>query len=40
MSDANAAANTVIENASIGTVVGITALATDPDGTDVVSYSA
>ncbi len=36
VSDANASANTVLENSSNGTVVGITGLATDPDGTDTV----
>ena len=39
VSDSNAAANTVLENSSNGTTVGITGLATDPDGTDVVTYS-
>ncbi|MEQ1828089.1 MAG: cadherin domain-containing protein, partial [Pirellula sp.] len=39
VSDSNAAANLVLENASNGTVVGVTGLATDPDGTDVVTYS-
>ncbi len=39
VSDANAAANAVLENSSNGTVVGITGLATDPDGTDTVTYS-
>jgi hypothetical protein len=29
----------VLENVSVGTVVGVTALATDADGTDTVSYS-
>lgn len=37
--DNNAAADTVAENPVIGTAVGITAVATDPDGTDVVTYS-
>ncbi len=39
ISDSNVAADTVLENATVGTVVGITALATDADGTDTVSYS-
>ena len=39
VSDSNAAANTVLENTSNGTTVGLTGLATDPDGTDVVTYS-
>ncbi|HPA88995.1 MAG TPA: cadherin domain-containing protein [Quisquiliibacterium sp.] len=33
VTDGNAAANTVAENAAIGTAVGISALATDPDAT-------
>ncbi|WP_211332922.1 beta strand repeat-containing protein [Pseudorhodoferax soli] len=37
--DTNAAANSVAENAANGTVVGITAQATDPDATATVSYS-
>ncbi len=38
--DANGTANTVMENAAIGTAVGITASANDPDATDnAVSYS-
>ncbi len=37
--DSDASANTVVENSSIGTSVGITATATDPDGTDFVTYS-
>ncbi len=38
--DSNAAANAVNENAAAGTVVGITALASDTDGTNnVVTYS-
>ncbi len=37
--DSNAAANSVAENSAIGTTVGITGLATDPDGTDTVTYS-
>ena len=39
ISDTNAAANSVAENATGGTVVGITAFATDPDASDTVSYS-
>ncbi len=37
--DSNASSNAVDENATVGTVVGITGFATDPDGTDVVTYS-
>ena len=39
VSDADASGNTVAENAAIGTAVGITALATDADVTDTVTYS-
>ncbi|WP_040449093.1 cadherin domain-containing protein [Hoeflea phototrophica] len=39
ISDSNGAANAVNENAAIGTNVGITAFASDSDGTDSVSYS-
>jgi protocadherin Fat 4 len=39
ISDSDAAADLVLENVSVGTVVGVTALATDADGTDSVSYS-
>ncbi len=39
ISDANANADGVAENASVGTVVGVTALASDPDGSDTVTYS-
>ena len=39
VTDSNAAANTVAEDAIVGTTVGITALATDADGTDTVTYS-
>ncbi|MGF1623260.1 MAG: cadherin repeat domain-containing protein, partial [Alphaproteobacteria bacterium] len=39
ISDANAGANSVSESAADGTAVGITALATDADATDSVSYS-
>ncbi|WP_367848130.1 cadherin domain-containing protein [Rhodoferax sp. WC2427] len=37
--DADATPNRVAENAATGTLVGITARATDPDRTDTVSYS-
>ncbi len=39
VSDNDGASNYVLENASNGTTVGITGLASDPDGTDVVTYS-
>ncbi|MDQ8023972.1 MAG: cadherin domain-containing protein, partial [Moraxellaceae bacterium] len=39
LSDSDASANAVAENAANGTTVGVTALATDPDGSDTVSYS-
>jgi hypothetical protein len=39
ISDANLATNSVAENSGIGTVVGVTALADDLDGTNTVSYS-
>ena len=39
MSDANGISNFSLENAVAGSTVGITALATDDDGTDAVSYS-
>ncbi len=39
VADSNTANNLVLENSSIGTIVGVTALATDPDGTDIVTYS-
>ncbi len=39
ISDTNAAADFVLENAAAGTAVGVTALADDPDGTDSISYS-
>jgi hypothetical protein len=39
VSDTNAAANTVAENAAVGALAGITAAATDPDTTDTVTYS-
>ncbi len=38
ISDTDAAANEVAENAASGTAVGITALATDGDATDTVTY--
>ena len=40
ISDANAAVNSVAENAGVGTLTGITATATDPDGTtNAISYT-
>ncbi|MGV6818004.1 MAG: tandem-95 repeat protein [Thiotrichales bacterium] len=39
LSDSDAALDAVAEDAGIGDTVGITALATDPDGTDTVTYS-
>ena len=39
VTDSDGAADNVAENAGIGTAVGITASATDPDITDTVSYS-
>ncbi|MFM7740874.1 MAG: cadherin repeat domain-containing protein, partial [Planctomycetota bacterium] len=39
VTDVNATANFVIENSANGTLVGLTGLATDPDGSDTVSYS-
>ena len=39
ISDSNASANSVNENAADGTTVGVTALASDADATDDVSYS-
>ena len=39
ISDTDAAADTVLENAANGTTVGLTAFADDPDGTDTVSYA-
>ncbi|MBO6550419.1 MAG: cadherin repeat domain-containing protein, partial [Rhizobiales bacterium] len=39
ISDADGSANAVDEDASVGAVVGITALATDADATDTVTYS-
>jgi hypothetical protein len=37
--DVNAGANAVDENAAVGTAVGVTAFATDPDSTDTITYS-
>ena len=37
--DANAAANTVAENAANGTAVGLTATATDPDASTTLTYA-
>ncbi len=39
VTDENAADNTIAENAAQGATVGITALATDADATDTVTYS-
>ncbi|MBO6920473.1 MAG: cadherin repeat domain-containing protein, partial [Rhizobiaceae bacterium] len=39
ISDTDASGNTVTEGASVGTAVGITALASDADATDTISYS-
>ncbi len=39
ISDTNPSTDFVLENTSIGTEVGLTAFASDPDGTDVVSYT-
>ncbi|POF28505.1 cadherin domain-containing protein [Roseibium marinum] len=39
VSDVDTVTNTVQENASGGTVVGVTAFAQDPDSTDTVTYS-
>jgi hypothetical protein len=39
ISDTDAAADTVVENSAVGTTVGVTAFASDPDGTDTVTYS-
>lgn len=39
MADTNAVVDAVLENAVTGSVVGITAFASDTDGTDVISYS-
>jgi hypothetical protein len=39
IADTNAAVDAVLENATTGSLVGVTAFATDADGTDVISYS-
>ena len=39
ISDIDASADYVVENSGVGTPVGITANATDPDATDTVTYS-
>ncbi|ASJ72713.1 cadherin domain-containing protein [Granulosicoccus antarcticus] len=39
VTDSDVAANTVDENATTGATVGVTAVASDADGTDTVSYS-
>lgn len=39
VTDNNATMNFVLENAANGTLTGITARATDPDGTDSITYS-
>ncbi len=39
VSDANIAANAVLENTAFGTDVGVTGFASDPDGTDSVTYT-
>ena len=39
IADTNAAMDAVLENATTGSLVGVTAFATDADGTDVISYS-
>ncbi|MHB8973083.1 MAG: cadherin domain-containing protein, partial [Pirellulaceae bacterium] len=39
VTDVNAAANTVAENASVGTAVGLTGLASDADATATIAYS-
>ncbi|MEM1048594.1 MAG: cadherin domain-containing protein, partial [Pseudomonadota bacterium] len=39
VTDSDGSANTIAENATVGTAVGVTALATDADVTDTVSYS-
>ena len=39
VTDSNAAANTVAENAGVGTAVGLTGLASDADATATISYS-
>ncbi len=39
VSDSNAAANYLLENSAVGTLVGLTAFASDADGTDTITYS-
>ena len=39
ISDTDGSADFVAENSAVGTAVGVTALASDPDGGDTVSYS-
>jgi len=39
ISDTDAAGDSAAENANVGDTVGITAFASDPDGTDTVTYS-
>ncbi len=39
VSDSNAAANHVLENSAVGTLVGLTGFASDADGTDTITYS-
>ena len=39
VTDSNAAANTVAENAGVGTAVGLTGLASDADATATITYS-
>ena len=39
VTDTNAAANTVAENAGVGTAVGLTGLASDADATATITYS-
>jgi hypothetical protein len=39
VTDIDAGANAVDENAAVGTTVGVTAFATDPDSTDTITYS-
>ena len=39
VTDSNGAANTVAEDATVGTAVGLTGLASDPDATAAITYS-
>ncbi len=39
ISDTDSSANWVLENSAIGSVVGVTAFASDADGTDTITYS-